>query len=63
MGLNFNSEDKLSTGGKLIKLSGKPRESMDPPSLEALKPNLLRDTGILDSPAAAGKISGGIFQL
>lgn len=49
MGLNFNSEDKLCTGGKLIKLSGRPRESVDPPPLEALKTNVLRDADILDS--------------
>lgn len=42
MKLNFNSKDELCTGGRLIKLSGRPRESMGPPSLEALKTNVLR---------------------
>lgn len=62
MGLNFNSEDKLCTGGKLIKLSGRPRESMDPPPVEALKTNVLRDADILDSPAGAGETSGGTLS-
>lgn len=62
MGLNFNSKDKLCTGGKLIKLSGRPRESMDPPSLETLKTNVLRDASVLDCPAGAGEISRGTFQ-
>ena len=62
MGLNFNSEDKLCTGGKLRKLCGGPRGSVDPPSLEALKTNVLRDTDVLDSPAEAGEISAGTFQ-
>lgn len=44
MGLNFNSKDKLCTRGKLMKFSGRPRESVDPPSLEALKTNVLRET-------------------
>lgn len=42
MELNFNSKDELCTGGRLIKLSGRSRESMGPPSLEALKTNVLR---------------------
>lgn len=62
MELNFNSKDKLCTGGRLIKLSGRPRESMGPPSLEALKTNVLRDTDVLDSPTGAGETSAGTFQ-
>lgn len=42
MELNFNSKDELYTGGKLIKPSGRARESMGPPPLEALKTNVLR---------------------
>lgn len=62
MGLKFKSQDKLHTGGKLIKLSGRPRESVGLPSLDTLKTNVLRDAGVFDSPAGAGEISGGIFQ-
>jgi len=63
MGLNFSSEDKLCAGGKLIELSAGHRESADPPSLEALKTNVLSDAGVLDSPTGAGEISGHIFPV
>lgn len=33
-----------------------------PPSLEALKTNVLRDTDVLDSPTGAGETSAGTFQ-
>lgn len=38
------------------------KESMGPPSLEALKRKVLRDTNVLDSPTEAGETSAGPFQ-
>lgn len=62
MALNFNSKDELCSGGRLIKLSGSPKESTGPPSREALKTNVLRDTDVLDSTTGAGETSAGTFQ-